>query len=97
LEGLGGCRARGGRQTKDCRKTVTLGFKFRLGKHFSDERGLAFYNLKIGILEYLQISGEIRYPNASVTERRQQSGKKPVLCMWGQLSTIIRGVERADQ
>ena len=26
-----------------------------------------------------------------VTERRQQSGKKPVLCMCGQLSTIIRG------
>jgi len=25
-----------------------------------------------------------------VNERRQQSGKKPVLCMWGQLSTIIR-------
>ena len=32
-----------------------------------------------------------------VTERRQQSGKKPVLCMWGQLSTIIRGREQSDQ
>jgi len=31
-----------------------------------------------------------------VTERRQQSGKKPVLCMWGLLSTIIRGREQED-
>jgi len=32
----------------------------------------------------------------SVTERRKQSGKKPVLCMWGLLPTIIRERERAD-
>jgi len=32
----------------------------------------------------------------SVTERREQSGKKPDLCMWGLLSTIIRERERAD-
>jgi len=32
-----------------------------------------------------------------VTERRQQSGKNPVLCMLGLLSIIIRGSERADQ
>jgi len=32
----------------------------------------------------------------SVTERRQLSGKKSVLCMLGLLSTIIRERERAD-
>ena len=32
----------------------------------------------------------------SVTERRQLSGKKPVLCMLGLLSTNIRGRERSD-
>ena len=37
-----------------------------LGKHFSDERGLAFYYLKIGFLEYLRISGEIRYPDVPI-------------------------------
>jgi len=37
---------------------------------FSDERGLPFYYLKFGSLEYLQISGKIRYPNdPSVSER----------------------------
>jgi len=52
-------------------------------------------------LGFLNISGYLaRYGiqmDPSVTERRQQSGKKPVLCMLGQLSTIIRGRERADQ
>ena len=42
---------------------VYEGFRFRLGKHFSDERALPFYCLKIGFLEYFRISGEIRYPN----------------------------------
>jgi len=39
-----------------------------LGKHFSlaDERGLPFHYLKIGLLEYLRISGEIRYPNGRI-------------------------------
>ena len=59
-------RGRGRRQTKDCSQTWSFGFQFRLGKHFSDERGLAFYYLKIGFLEYLQISGEIRYPNGPI-------------------------------
>ena len=36
------------------------------GKHFSDVRGLPFYYLNIGFLEYLQISGEIRYPNGPI-------------------------------
>ena len=31
---------RGGRQTKDCSQTWSFGFQFRLGKYFSDERGL---------------------------------------------------------
>jgi len=59
---------RGGRQTKDCSQTWFFGFQFSLGKHFSDERGLAFDYLKIGFLdsENLQISGEIRYPNAPI-------------------------------
>ena len=56
----------GGRQPKDCSQTRSFSFQFRLGKHFSDERGLPFYYLKIGFLEYLQISGEIRYPNGPI-------------------------------
>jgi len=56
----------GGRQTKDCNQTWSFGFQFRLGKHFSDERGLPFYCLKIGFLEYLRISGEIPYPNGPI-------------------------------
>jgi len=63
---------RGGRQTKDCSQTWSFGFQFRLGKHFSDERGLAFYYLKIGFLEYLQISGEMRYPNAPIGYWRKE-------------------------
>jgi len=43
----------------------------RLGKYFSDECGLAFYYLKIGFLEYLEISGEIRYPNAPIGYRKK--------------------------
>ena len=57
---------RGWRQTKDCRKTWSIGFQFQLGKYFSDERGLPFYYLKIGFLKYLRISGEIRYPNVPI-------------------------------
>jgi len=57
---------RDGRQTKYCSQTWSFGFQTCLGKHFWDERGLAFYCLKIGFLEYLQISGEIRYPNAPI-------------------------------
>jgi len=49
----------------------------------------------LNISEYLARYGIQRDP--SVTERRWQSGKKPVLCMLRLLSTIIRGVERADQ
>jgi len=58
--------ARGGRLTKDCSRTWSFGFQFRLGKHFSDERGLLFYYLKIGFLEFLRISSEIRYPNGPI-------------------------------
>jgi len=57
---------RGGRRTKDCMPNVILGFQFRLGKHFSDERGLPFYYLKIGFLEYLRISGAIRHSNEPI-------------------------------
>ena len=58
----------------------------------------------LNISEYLAtydirhtICRNIRHMDPSVTERRQQSGKKPVLCMLGQLSTIMRGRERSDQ
>jgi len=50
--------------------------------HFTT-RKLGFLNIS----EYLA-----RYSiqmDPLVTERREQSGKKPELCMWGQLSTII--------
>ena len=57
---------RGGRRTKDCSQTWSFGFQFRLGKHFWDERGLLFYYLKIGFLEYLRIIGEIRNPNGPI-------------------------------
>ena len=43
-----------------------LRFPIPPGKHFSNERGLPFYYLKIGFLEYLRISGEIRYPNGPI-------------------------------
>jgi len=57
--------SRGGRRTKDCSQTGSFDFQFRLGpgKHFSDECKHSFYYLKIGFLQYLRISGEIRYPN----------------------------------
>ena len=49
----------------------------------------------LNISEYLATYGIQMDP--SVTKRRWKSGKKPVLCMLGLLSTIIRGMERADQ
>jgi len=91
-------RGHGGRQTKDCSQTWSFGFQFRLGKHFSDERGLPFTTSKLGFLnisEYLAKYGIQMDP--LVNERSWQSGKKPVLCMLGLLSTIIRGMERSDQ
>jgi len=42
-------------------------------KHFSDERGLPFYYVKIGFLEYLQISGEIWYPNGPISYRKKRT------------------------
>jgi len=39
--------------------------------YFSDERGLPFYYLKIGSLEYLLISGELRYPNGPIGYRKK--------------------------
>jgi len=49
------------------------GFQFRLGKHLSDERGLAKYLARYGIQMH-----------PSVTERRQQSGIHPktLIEMW---------------
>jgi len=44
---------RGEKQTTDCSQTESCGCQFRLGKYFSDERGLPFYYLKIRFLEYL--------------------------------------------
>ena len=52
-------------------QTRSFGLQFRLGKHFSDERGLPFYYLKIGFLEYFQTSGEIQYPNGPIGCRKK--------------------------
>jgi len=52
---------------------------------------IGFLNISEYLARYISKFGYL------VTERRQQSGKKPVLCMWGLLSTIIRRMERADQ
>jgi len=75
--------------------------RFRQGKDFSDERGLSFYYLKNGFLVFLNISEYLaRYSiqmAPSITVRSWQSWKKPVLCMFGLLSTIIRGREWTDQ
>jgi len=57
-----------------------------------------FTTCKLGFLnisEYLARYGIQMDP--SVSERSEQFGKKPVLCMRGQLSTIIRGKERVHQ
>jgi len=64
---LCGDAGRGGRRTKDCSQTWSFDFQFRLGKHFSDERVLPFYWLKIRFLEYLRISGVIRYRNGPIS------------------------------
>jgi len=42
-----------------------------MGKHFSDERGLPFYYLTIGFLEYFRKSGEIQYPNGPIGSRKK--------------------------
>ena len=47
-------------------RILLLSFRLHLGKHFSDERGLPLYLVEIGFLEYLWISGEIRYLNALI-------------------------------
>jgi len=49
----------------------------------------------LNIFEYLATYGVEMDP--SFAERRQQSEKKPVLCMLGLLSTIIRGREQEYQ
>ena len=67
---------RGERRTKGCNQTWSFDFQFRLGKNFSDERGLPFYYLKIGFLEYLQISGEIRYPNGPIGNWKKRTNWK---------------------
>jgi len=45
---------------------MILWFPIPPGKHFPDECWLLFYYLKIEFLEYLRISGEIRYPNGPI-------------------------------
>ena len=65
-------------------------FQIKVVLHFTTWI-LGFFNIS----KYLARYGIQMHP--LVTKRRQQSGKKPVLCMWGQLSTIIRGRERVDQ
>jgi len=59
--------------------TLILCFRFHLpvpgglGKHFSDEGGLSFYYVKIGFLEYLRKSGEIRYSNGPISNKKKQT------------------------
>ena len=55
-------------------KTWSFGLQCRLGKHFSDERGLPFYYLKIEFLECLRIFGDIQYPDGPI-------------CYWQKTST----------
>jgi len=74
--------------------TWSLCFRLRLPKHFkvSDKCGLLFYYLKIGFLEYLRVSSEMRYTNGPIGHWKSwKSGKKPVLWMLGLLSesTIV--------
>jgi len=59
--------------------TWSLCLGFRPGKHFSNERGLPFYYLKIeflGFLEYLRISGEIQYPKGPIGCRKKLTVQK---------------------
>jgi len=59
-------RARGGRQTKDCSRMLLFGFQFRLQSISQMNVDFHFYYLKIGSLELLRISNEIRYPNGPI-------------------------------
>jgi len=61
-----GAGTRGGRQTKDCSQTLSFGFQFHLESIFQMNVDFHFYYLKIGFLEYLRISDEIRYPNRPI-------------------------------
>jgi len=64
--------------------------------HCLGERGLPFYCLKIGFLEFSEFLARYGIKmDPLVTERRQQSGKKFVLCMLGLLATLILGREQA--
>ena len=44
--------SRFGRRSQECSQTWSFGLQFRLGMHFLDERGLQFYCLNIGFLEF---------------------------------------------
>jgi len=60
---------------------------------------LYFTSYKLGFLhisECLARSGIHWQMDLLVTERRCQSGKKPVLCMMGLIPTIIRRKERSE-
>ena len=57
---------RGGRQTKNYSQTWSFGFKFLLESIFEMNVDLHFHYLKIVFLEYLWISGEIRYQNGPI-------------------------------
>ena len=76
-------RARFEKRTKDFKfrcLTKSLSFRVRLGKNVSHECGLLFYYVKIVFVEYLRMSGEIRYPNGPMgSEKSKQSGKKQTI------------------
>ena len=59
------------------------------------------FSRKIGFLQYLQISGEIWYPNGPIAYWNFEEGnnqERSLYCAcWVLLSTIMRGGEQADQ
>jgi len=58
---------------------ATQGFYgFCQGKNFSDDRGIPFYYVKIGVLKYLPISGDMWYPsqNGPIGYRKKLTNQK---------------------
>ena len=80
-----------GGKPKDCSKTLSSVSNSAWESIFQ-MNVVAFYYLKIGFLE---ISGEIRYPNAPIGYWKKTTIWKEAV-LWGQLSRIIRGRERAE-
>jgi len=74
-------------------KYVFHAFQFRLNLSGTKPQFAEIFRYYINESEIIQNRGF----RSTLNERRWQSGKKPVLCMLGLLSTIIRGREPSDQ